>query len=157
VTVHKLSAVITSAQQLLKALLGTHRTAAAAVLQPATGSCSTCVSTAKQLLLRIGEHTQSPASTNCICTHVCMFTAPGVTVAMSPTRLSRPFTAVWLTYYCCCAGSPSKSAMKHEAPLLSALITILRSTGPVISTRRSTRPGAGDAACHVGSSRMLAV
>ncbi len=31
----------------------------------------------------------------------------------------------------------SKSAMKTLAPELSALITILRSTGPVISTRRS--------------------
>ena len=33
----------------------------------------------------------------------------------------------------------SKSAMKVEAPELSALITILRSVGPVISTRRSSR------------------
>jgi hypothetical protein len=94
---------------------------------------------------------------NCFQGLSSQFSVHGLTVAKSPTRLIRPFTAVWLTYYCCCAGSPSKSAMKHEAPLLSALITILRSTGPVISTRRSTRPGAGDAACHVGSLRMLAV
>src|SRR5256885_8658406 len=33
----------------------------------------------------------------------------------------------------------SKSAMKVEAPELSALITILRSVGPVISTRRSSK------------------
>ena len=33
----------------------------------------------------------------------------------------------------------SKSAMNTLAPELSALITILRSTGPVISTRRSAR------------------
>jgi len=33
----------------------------------------------------------------------------------------------------------SKSAMKVDAPQLSALITILRSVGPVISTRRSRR------------------
>ena len=32
----------------------------------------------------------------------------------------------------------SKSAMKVDAPQLSALITILRSVGPVISTRRSS-------------------
>ena len=35
----------------------------------------------------------------------------------------------------------SKSAMNVEAPELSALITILRSVGPVISTRRSSRSG----------------
>ena len=40
---------------------------------------------------------------------------------------------------------------------LSALTTILRSVGPVISTRRSTRPGAGSAPRHVGSSRMCLV
>ena len=39
----------------------------------------------------------------------------------------------------------SKSAMKTFAPQFSALMTILRSVGPVISTRRSTRPGAGSA------------
>ena len=33
----------------------------------------------------------------------------------------------------------SKSAMKTFAPELSALMIILRSTGPVISTRRSSR------------------
>jgi hypothetical protein len=33
----------------------------------------------------------------------------------------------------------SKSAMNVEAPLFSAFITILRSVGPVISTRRSSR------------------
>lgn len=52
---------------------------------------------------------------------------------------------------------PSKSAMNCVAPLLSALMTILRSTGPVISTRRSTIPGAGGGPCHVGSARMAAV
>ncbi len=35
----------------------------------------------------------------------------------------------------------SKSAMKTRAPELSALIIILRSTGPVISQRRSSRSG----------------
>ena len=39
----------------------------------------------------------------------------------------------------------SKSAMKICAPELSALIIILRSTGPVISTLRSrSGPGAGE-------------
>jgi hypothetical protein len=47
--------------------------------------------------------------------------------------------------------------MNCVAPLFIALMTILRSTGPVISTRRSTMPGAGGAPCHVGSHRMAAV
>ena len=38
--------------------------------------------------------------------------------------------------------------MKHRAPLLSALITILRSVGPVISTRRSRRSGGAGATVH---------
>ena len=43
----------------------------------------------------------------------------------------------------------SKSAMYTLAPLLSALMTILRSTGPVISTRRSWRsPGMGATCTH---------
>src|SRR5215468_7793558 len=37
----------------------------------------------------------------------------------------------------------SKSASHTFAPELSALMVIFRSVGPVISTRRSTRPGAG--------------
>ena len=50
-------------------------------------------------------------------------------------RLSCPSTML------CQVGqlASSKSAMKVEAPQLSALITILRSVGPVISTRRSSR------------------
>ena len=39
----------------------------------------------------------------------------------------------------------SKSASHTFAPEFSALIVIFRSVGPVISTRRSTRPGAGGA------------
>ena len=46
----------------------------------------------------------------------------------------------------------SKSAMKHRAPELSALMTILRSTGPVISTRRSCR-SAGTGATRQSLSR----
>src|ERR1700722_9608952 len=47
-----------------------------------------------------------------------------------------------------------KSASHTFAPELSALMVIFRSVGPVISTRRSTRPGAGAATRHPGSSRM---
>ena len=42
----------------------------------------------------------------------------------------------------------SKSAMKTLAPLLSALMIILRSTGPVISVRRSCRSAGIGATVH---------
>ena len=42
----------------------------------------------------------------------------------------------------------SKSAMKTLAPELSALMIILRSTGPVISTRRSSRSAGMGATVH---------
>ena len=42
----------------------------------------------------------------------------------------------------------SKSASHTFAPEFSALIVIFASVGPVISTRRSTNPGAGAATCH---------
>src|SRR5258708_1658594 len=45
----------------------------------------------------------------------------------------------------------SKSAMNVEAPELSALMTILRSTGPVISTRRSCRSAGTGAMVHSAS------
>ena len=51
----------------------------------------------------------------------------------------------------------SKSASHTFAPELSALMVIFRSVGPVISTRRSTRPGAGEATRHSGSSLMCRV
>jgi hypothetical protein len=51
----------------------------------------------------------------------------------------------------------SKSAMKVLAPELRALMTILRSVGPVISTRRSSRPGPGVAQRHETALRMAAV
>src|SRR5579863_5228388 len=51
----------------------------------------------------------------------------------------------------------SKSASHTLAPEFSALIVILRSVGPVISTRRSTSPGAGAATRQSGSSRTAAV
>jgi hypothetical protein len=55
------------------------------------------------------------------------------------------------------ANVPSKSAMKVLAPLFKALMTILRSVGPVISTRRSSRPRAGGAHTQEGSARTCAV
>jgi hypothetical protein len=48
----------------------------------------------------------------------------------------------------------SKSASQTLAPEFSALTVILRSVGPVISTRRSSRPGAVGATCHDSSSRI---
>ena len=51
----------------------------------------------------------------------------------------------------------SKSASQTLAPELSALIVIFLSVGPVISTRRSTSPGAGAATRQDRSSRMLLV
>src|SRR5207302_883891 len=50
----------------------------------------------------------------------------------------------------------SKSAMKTCAPEFSALIIILRSTGPVISTRRSRR-SAGASGTRQSDSRTLRV
>jgi hypothetical protein len=49
---------------------------------------------------------------------------------------------------------PSKSAIKVLAPLFKAFITIFLSVGPVISTRRSSRQGAGGAHCQEGSARI---
>src|SRR5690606_10737548 len=51
----------------------------------------------------------------------------------------------------------SMSANQHFAPELSALTVILRSHGPVISTRRSSRPGASGATDQERSSRIAAV
>src|SRR5690606_18677833 len=51
----------------------------------------------------------------------------------------------------------SKSASHTFAPLLSALMVIFRSVGPVISTRRSISPGAGGATRQSGSERTSTV
>jgi hypothetical protein len=51
----------------------------------------------------------------------------------------------------------SKSASQTFAPELRALMVIFLSVGPVISTRRSTRPGAGAATRQLASSRISAV
>ena len=53
-------------------------------------------------------------------------------------------------------AASSKSAMKQDAPQLSALMIILRSTGPVISTRRSSR-SAGVPATVQSPSRIALV
>lgn len=52
---------------------------------------------------------------------------------------------------------PSKSAIYVQTLLFKALTTILRSVGPVISMRRSTRPGAGGAPFQESLSRMCLV
>src|SRR5699024_9852834 len=64
-------------------------------------------------------------------------------------RLSWPSTTL------CHVGAlaSSKSASHTFAPEFSALIVIFRSVGPVISTLRSTSPGAAPATCQCGSSR----
>ena len=51
----------------------------------------------------------------------------------------------------------SWSASQTLAPEFSALIVIFGSVGPVISTRRSSRPGPAPATRHSASSRMWAV
>ena len=49
------------------------------------------------------------------------------------------------------------SASQTLAPEFRALMVIFLSTGPVISTRRSSRPGAGGATRQDGSLRMCSV
>lgn len=55
------------------------------------------------------------------------------------------------------AVASSKSAIQTLAPEFRALTAIRRSGGPVISTRRSVRPGAGGATRQCGSSRRARV
>lgn len=55
------------------------------------------------------------------------------------------------------AVASSKSAIQTRVPELSASIVILREVGPVISRRRSARPGAGGATRQSGSARTSAV
>lgn len=63
----------------------------------------------------------------------------------------------YLIQGCILFHSPSKSAMYVQTSEFNAFTTILRSVGPVISTRRSTSPGAGGAPFQVGFSRMCLV
>ena len=63
----------------------------------------------------------------------------GVSSESSPAIASRTFAWPRTTFSHVGEFASSKSAMKTRAPELSALIIIFRSTGPVISQRRSTR------------------
>ena len=64
-----------------------------------------------------------------------------VSSSISRRTASRTLRCPSTTFVHVGEDASSKSAMKTRAPELSALIIILRSTGPVISTRRSSRPG----------------
>ena len=54
-------------------------------------------------------------------------------------------------------NAPSKSAIYVQTFEFNAFTTIFRSVGPVISTRRSTRPGAGGAPFQASFSRICLV
>ena len=66
------------------------------------------------------------------------------------------FTCPWTTALQVGESESSKSDMKTSAPEFSALIIILRSTGPVISTCRFSR-SAGVGATRQSPERTLAV
>ena len=74
-------------------------------------------------------------------------------------RLTASRRLIWPRMVLCHVGvfESSKSDMNILAPELRALMTILRSTGPVISTRRSCRSAGTGATCHDASSRMCLV
>src|ERR1035438_3585373 len=67
---------------------------------------------------------------------------------MVPRTASRRLTCPSITLLQVGELESSKSAMKTLAPELSALMIILRSTGPVISTRRSSRSAGIGATCQ---------
>ena len=79
-----------------------------------------------------------------------------VSSAISRRTASRTFRWPSRTFRHVGEFASSKSAMKTRAPEFSALIIILRSTGPVISQRRSCR-SAGAAATRQSLSRTCAV
>ncbi len=70
--------------------------------------------------------------------------------SMASIRVSWP----WTMFSQVGEVASSKSAIHTWAPELRALTAIRRSGGPVISTRRSVRPGAGRATCQSGSVRI---
>ena len=74
-----------------------------------------------------------------------MYVFSGVSSERSPAIASRTFAWPRTTFSHVGEFASSKSAMKTRAPELSALIIIFRSTGPVISQRRSTRSGGAGA------------
>ena len=75
---------------------------------------------------------------------------------MVPLTASRRLICPSITLFQSGASESSKSAIKTFTLALSALITILRSTGPVISTRRSCK-SAGIPRIFQSASRMEAV
>ena len=68
-------------------------------------------------------------------------------------RRTASWSAAWppTTFAHVGESESSKSAMNTFAPELSALIVILASAGPVISTRRSSRSAGALATCHSDS------
>ena len=84
------------------------------------------------------------------------YTLPsGLVYEMVPAIASRRL--IWPSILFAHVGEfeSSKSAMNMLAPELSALITILRSTGPVISTRRSVRSAGIGATVHSAGAHAL--
>ena len=75
---------------------------------------------------------------------------------MVPSTASRRLICPWITLSHAGAKESSKSAMKTLTLAFKALMIILRSTGPVISTRRS-RKSAGTPRIVQAFSRMCSV
>jgi hypothetical protein len=78
----------------------------------------------------------------------------GLVYEIEPSTASRRLIWPWMTFSQVGVFESSKSDMNTFAPELSALMIILRSTGPVISARRSCGSAGAGATCHVGSSRI---
>ena len=81
----------------------------------------------------------------------------GLVYSSVPRRKSRRVSCPSITFAQVGLVASSWSASQTFAPEFSALIAILRSVGPVISTRRSSRPGAVPATRHDGSLRIHSV
>ena len=81
----------------------------------------------------------------------------GLVNAIVRRTASLRFCWPWTTFAHVGASESSKSAMKTQAPELSALIIILRSTGPVISTQRFWRSDGAGATFQCGVAHGLRV
>jgi hypothetical protein len=81
----------------------------------------------------------------------------GLAKSIDRRTASRRFTCPWIVFSHVGVFESSKSAMNTFAPELSALMIIFRSTGPVISTRRSWRSAGAGATFQVASSRTWRV
>jgi len=79
----------------------------------------------------------------------------GLVYSIVPRTASRRLICPWIVPSQVGAWESSKSAMKTLAPEFRALMIILRSTGPVISTRRSSRSFGGGATFQSASRRAL--